>query len=51
MISTIGWFLLIFRDDYLLGWFVLIFKMNSTVGWFQLIFRDDYYSRMVSINL
>ena len=25
--------------------------MNSTVRWFLLIFRDDYYIRMVYINL
>ena len=25
--------------------------MNSTVRWLLLMFRDDYYIRMVSINL
>ena len=52
MISTVGWFLLIFRDDYYIRMVCInLYEMNSTVRWFLIIFTDDYYFRMVSINL
>ena len=40
MISTVGCFLLIFRDDYYIRMVsIKLLEMINTVGWFLLIFK------------